>query len=111
MTLSESGFCDLLFRRDLWQQGGICLAIALTKRAAESRSAGLPLFLPKDKASEEGSFAACFAGEKVPGRPRLVPAHLWIDSAGPDSTIRLCERFAMQDHTGRPSNEWKVRDH
>jgi hypothetical protein len=57
------------------------------------RSANFPFFLPKDRPVEEDTFAAaCFAGEKVPGRPRAVPAHLWIDSANLDSSVRLLEQ-------------------
>lgn len=39
------------------------------------RSSGFPFSLPTGGVIEEGTFAAaCFAGEKVPGRPRPVPA-------------------------------------
>lgn len=57
------------------------------------RSDCFPYFLSGPRPLEEGTFAyACFAGEKVPGRPRAVPAHLWISSASSDAEIRLFEQ-------------------
>lgn len=56
------------------------------------RSPSFPFFLPRGKPLEEGTFAAaCFAGEKVPRRPRAVPVHLWANSKDIDSTISMQE--------------------
>ena len=57
------------------------------------RSASFPFYLPKGWQVEEGSFAAaCFQDERVPGHPRVVPLHLWTNSANLDSSIRLLEQ-------------------
>lgn len=57
------------------------------------RSAGFPFFVAKDSPVEEGTFAAaCFAGEKVPGRPRTVAADLWVTGPEVDPSVRLLEQ-------------------
>lgn len=56
------------------------------------RSRGFPFFLPK-RPVEKGTFAAaCFAGKKVPGRPQVVPVHLWASSMTVDPSIRMLEQ-------------------
>jgi hypothetical protein len=80
-------YCDITAEKcaTVWSTDG---AIQWAKR-----SEGFPFFLPKGKAVEEGTFAAaCFAGEKVPGRPRAVPAHLWTNSPHLDATVKLLEQ-------------------
>jgi hypothetical protein len=57
------------------------------------RSSGFPFFLAINRPVQEGTFAAaCFAGKKVPGRPRTVPTSSWSDAANLDSTVRLLEQ-------------------
>ncbi len=57
------------------------------------RSRGFPFFLPKSRPVEKGTFAAaCFAGKKVPGRPQVVPVHLWASSMTVDPSIRMLEQ-------------------
>jgi hypothetical protein len=80
-------YCDLAAEK--------CAVIWSTDGAIQwaKRSAGFPFFLRKGWPVEEGTFAAaCFAGEKVPGQPRAVPAHLWTSSVTADSTIRISEQ-------------------
>lgn len=80
-------FCDLAAEK--------CAVVWSTDGAIQwvKRSAGFPFFLRKGWPVEEGTFAAaCFAGEKVPGQPRGVPAHLWTSSTSLDSTIRISEQ-------------------
>lgn len=80
-------YCDLAAEKCavVWSTEG---AIQWTKRAA-----GFPFFLPRGRPVEVGTFAAaCFEQAKVPGRPRAVPAHLWIGSANLDSSARMLEQ-------------------
>lgn len=80
-------YCDLAAEKCaiVWSTDGVIQWV--------KRSAGFPFFLPKGEPVEEGTFAAaCFAGEKVPGRPRAVPAHLWTSSTSAGPSIRLLEQ-------------------
>jgi hypothetical protein len=80
-------YCDLAAKNCaiVWSTEG---AIRWVKRAP-----GFPFFLPKGLPVAEGTFAAaCFAGEKVPSRPRTVPAHLWTSSTNAGSSFRMLEQ-------------------
>jgi Zn-dependent peptidase ImmA (M78 family) len=80
-------YCDLAAQKCavVWSTDGV---IQWSKR-----SAGFPFFLAKGKPVGEGTFAAaCFAQEKVPGKPRTVPAGLWVNSARLDPSVRMLEQ-------------------
>ena len=80
-------YCDLATEK--------CAAVWSTEGAIQwsKRASGFPFFLARGKLVEEGTFAAaCFAGEKVPGRPRIVPAGLWVSLADVDPPVRMLEQ-------------------
>jgi Zn-dependent peptidase ImmA (M78 family) len=99
-------YCDLAREKCavVWSTEG---AIQWAKRAA-----GFPFFLPKGQRVQEGSFAAaCFEGSKVPGRPRVVPARLWIGAATLHSSLRLLEQSkALPSYRSAISLLW-IEDH
>lgn len=87
LSAAASRYCDVVVER--------CAVIWSTDRSIQwaKRSPAFPFFLPKGWAIKESTFAArCFAGERVPGHPQMVPAHLWTSSADVHSTIRLFEQ-------------------
>jgi hypothetical protein len=86
LSAAASRYCDVVERcAVVWSSEG---AIQWAKRSSD-----FPFYLPAGRAIEEGSFAAaCFAGEKVPGRPRRVPAHFWTHAPHADSAVRLLEQ-------------------
>jgi Zn-dependent peptidase ImmA (M78 family) len=87
LSASAWRYCDLTREKCAvaWSTDGV---IQWAKR-----SAGFPFFLPGGWRVKEGTFAAaCFAEEKVPGRPRVVPMQLWADAANLHSSFRLLEQ-------------------
>lgn len=80
-------YCDLAEAK--------CAVVWSTEGAIQwaKRSAGFPFFLPKGQPVQAGTFAAaCFRQAKVPGRPRALPAPLWIGAANLDPSARLLEQ-------------------
>jgi hypothetical protein len=87
LSSAASRYCDVVNEKCavVWSSEG---AIQWAKR-----SPGFPFFIPRGWVIEEGTFAsACFAADKVPGRPRAVPTYLWTNSANVDSTVTLFEQ-------------------
>jgi Zn-dependent peptidase ImmA (M78 family) len=80
-------YCDLATEKCavVWSTEGV---IQWSKRAPR-----FPFFLAKGKPVEDGTFAAaCFAGEKVPGRPREIRSDLWIGPSSLGAPARLLEQ-------------------
>ena len=89
LSAAASRYCDVVEQcAVVWSSEG---AIQWAKRSAD-----FPFYLPSGWALREGSFAAaCFAGEKVPGQPRTVPAHLWTSAPHVDSSVKLLEQSRL----------------
>ena len=86
LSAAASRYCDLVEQ---------CAVVWSTEGAIQwaKRSADFPFYLASGWALRGGSFAAaCFAGEKVPGKPRSVPAHLWTSTPHVDSSVKLLEQ-------------------
>lgn len=87
LSAAASRYCDVSQERCavVWSSEG---SIQWVKRTT-----GFPFFLPKGWGLQEGSFAAaCFAGEKVPSKPRAVPAQLWTNAPNVDLFVKLMEQ-------------------
>jgi hypothetical protein len=86
LSAAASRYCDVVERcAVVWSSEG---TIQWAKRSGD-----FPFYLPTGWILEEGTFAAaCFTGEKVPGKPRAVSAHLWTSSPHIDSAVRLLEQ-------------------